>query len=285
MSVLIADMGRGLFLGCERTGRLAPVPCPAQCPFLALCHRGELLVASDRQREVYRLTRGGLAQARSFPAPPGMVAMLLSPCGRQLYQLGGECDSVHMRGMEKGELIRVCPAGVYPRDMRLDSTGRYLLIAGGASGELILMDARELRALCSIELGGAVCAADFTPGGAMALVTRENGDLETCLCRVPASFDRFERLALFEGQAGALLALPDGSVAIGLQDGVKRYDAKRHALTTLSAQYPLPACMEYRSGALLVSDTLTGQVARLSLSPPFPSELYYQGGQTRAVYV
>lgn len=285
MSVLIADSRRGLFLGCEKTGVVSPIPCPAICPFLPLPCRGGFIVGCRCQREVYRLARCGARDAQAMPAPPGMLSMCVSPCGRYLYQLGGECDSVHMRSLERGELLRSCPAGVYPRDMRLDPTGRYLLISGGAAGELMLLDAIELRPLCAAELGGAVCAADFVRGGAMALVTRENGELQTSLVAVPNAFDRFETLALFEGQAGALRAATPYCVALGVYDGVKRFDIPARALTTLTRALPLPAAICCRGSRLLVSDTLSGQVAYLSLAPPFPAEIIYQGGEAQANYV
>lgn len=284
MSVLIADKGRGLFLGCERTRCCMPIPCRALRPCLPCASKGLLLLACEQNQEVLCLSRADFRERLAMPALPGLCALLPSPCGQYLYELSSEADCIHMRSLQTGELMRGCPVGVYPRDMSMDRTGRRLLVSGGASGELMILDALELRVIQSIGLNGVVCAAAFIRGGAAALVTRENGELETSLEFVYADMVRHETLALFEGVAGSLCALGAMGVALGLQDGVRMLELSTRRLSPLCRELPLPGRLCWQGGRLLISNTLMGQVAQLGVQTPFPYETLYRG-DAQAAYV
>ena len=91
--------------------------------------------------------------------------MCLSPCGRYVYQLSAEADSVHTRLTATGELIFAAPAGVFPRSLCLDASGRWLLAAGGAVDEAYVLSAPELVRERTIHTLNPCFAAGFWRGG------------------------------------------------------------------------------------------------------------------------
>ena len=142
MSLIIADARLGVWKATDEGGPLAEVACALEQPRLTCA--GSACVGVGGSRECLCLTSHGLREISRMPAAPGLAAMCLSPCGRYVYQLSSEADSIHTRLTATGELIFATPVGVFPRAMCLDASGRLLLAAGGAVDEAYLLSAPEL---------------------------------------------------------------------------------------------------------------------------------------------
>lgn len=142
MSLIIADARLGVWKATDEGGPLTGVDCALEGPRLTCA--GSACVCVGGNRECLCLTCHGLREISRMPAAPGLAALCLSPCGRYVYQLSSEADSVHTRLTATGDLIFAAPVGVFPRAMCLDASGRLLLAAGGAVDEAYLLTAPEL---------------------------------------------------------------------------------------------------------------------------------------------
>ena len=133
MSLIIADARLGVWKATDEGGPLTGVDCALEGPRLTCVGSARVCVGGNR--ECLCLTCHGLREISRMPAAPGLAALCLSPCGRYVYQLSSEADSVHTRLTATGDLIFAAPVGVFPRAMCLDASGRLLLAAGGAVDE------------------------------------------------------------------------------------------------------------------------------------------------------
>lgn len=140
MSLIIADARLGVWKATDEGGPLTGVDCALEGPRLACA--GSACVCVGGNRECLCLTCHGLREISRMPAAPGLAALCLSPCGRYVYQLSSEADSVHTRLTATGDLIFAAPVGVFPRAMCLDASGRLLLARGRGGG-------RSLPAHCA----------------------------------------------------------------------------------------------------------------------------------------
>ncbi len=285
MSMLFADPTGGLFWQSERSGALVEVATEAERPYRPCAAESELLCACQHRLEVECLRRDTLKPVRSFPALPAMSAMCVSPCGKYLYQLSSEADCVHTRLLATGELLHACPAGVYPRDMKLDEAGKHLLVAGGASGELLLLSAPDLRLVWRMRLPGVVCACDFLQGRLAVLCAVENGDIQTALMTLLPPRRAPELIDLTPGQPGGLCAAGSGMVAMGALRGLSLVSTHRRRVMWTLPSVALPACLQQRGGVLLVSDTLDGSVVRVPVMQPSAAQTLFVGGEAQAAYV
>ena len=131
----------------------------------ALCAGGGwIFAASDEENAVYRFRQDTLLPKNVLAGGPGMRAMCLSRCGRLLFVLASDADSVLMLGAQDGVPLRLARVGVCPQSLRLDDTGRYLVIAGGRDGCAHLLCARTLKTVHRETCGG-FCADAVCRGG------------------------------------------------------------------------------------------------------------------------
>ena len=128
MSLIIADARLGVWKATDEGGPLTGVDCALEGPRLTCA--GSACVCVGGNRECLCLTCHGLREISRMPAAPGLAALCLSTCGRYVYQLSSEADSVHTRLTATGDLIFAAPVGVFPRTMCLDASGRLLHCAG-----------------------------------------------------------------------------------------------------------------------------------------------------------
>ena len=142
-------------------------------------------------------------------APPGVCS--LAVLSDRLCALSSEADSVTAYSVHTGQTLFSAPAGIYPRDLCVSRQGRFLAVAGGAAGEVLLLD-RDLRFLRAYPLPGTVCGVCFQPRGMAALCAVENGALSARLF-----FIRYrgitQEVATFPLLPSCLCALPGGGCA------------------------------------------------------------------------
>lgn len=284
MSLIIADARLGVWKATDEGGPLTGVDCALEGPRLACA--GSACVCVGGNRECLCLTCHGLREISRMPAAPGLAALCLSPCGRYVYQLSSEADSVHTRLTATGDLIFAAPVGVFPRAMCLDASGRLLLAAGGAVDEAYLLTAPELVRERTIHTQSPCFAAGFWRGGLLLVCAVEGEDIHTAVYTLAPGTPRPRKLIDLPGQPGGLCVCPDGVGAlISTRDGLMKLDISQGRLLWNLPDLALCAGLCCRGPMALVSATLGGQVRLLSHYKPWLSKTVFTGTDVHACFL
>ena len=284
MSLIIADARLGVWKATDEGGPLTGVDCALEGPRLTCA--GSACVCVGGNRECLCLTCHGLREISRMPAAPGLAALCLSPCGRYVYQLSSEADSVHTRLTATGDLIFAAPVGVFPRAMCLDASGRLLLAAGGAVDEAYLLTAPELVRERTIHTQSPCFAAGFWRGGLLLVCVVEGEDIHTAVYTLAPGTPRPRKLIDLPGQPGGLCVCPDGVGAlISTRDGLMKLDIPQGRLLWNLPDLALCAGLCCRGPMALVSATLGGQVRLLSHYKPWLSKTVLTGTDVHACFL
>lgn len=284
MSLIIADARLGVWKATDEGGPLTGVDCALEGPRLTCA--GSACVCVGGCRECLCLTCHGLREISRMPAAPGLAALCLSPCGRYVYQLSSEADSVHTRLTATGDLIFAAPVGVFPRAMCLDASGRLLLAAGGAVDEAYLLTAPELVRERTIHTQSPCFAAGFWRGGLLLVCAVEGEDIHTAVYTLAPGTLRPRKLIDLPGQPGGLCVCPDGVGAlISTRDGLMKLDIPQGRLLWNLPDLALCAGLCCRGPMALVSATLGGQVRLLSHYKPWLSKTVFTGTDVHACFL
>lgn len=284
MSLIIADARLGVWKATDEGGPLNGVDCALEGPRLTCA--GSACVCVGGNRECLCLTCHGLREISRMPAAPGLAALCLSPCGRYVYQLSSEADSVHTRLTATGDLIFAAPVGVFPRAMCLDASGRLLLAAGGAVDEAYLLTAPELVRERTIHTQSPCFAAGFWRGGLLLVCAVEGEDIHTAVYTLAPGTPRPRKLIDLPGQPGGLCVCPDGVGAlISTRDGLMKLDIPQGRLLWNLPDLALCAGLCCRGPMALVSATLGGQVRLLSHYKPWLSKTVFTGTDVHACFL
>lgn len=284
MSLIIADARLGVWKATDEGGPLTGVDCALEGPRLTCA--GSACVCVGGNRECLCLTCHGLREISRMPAAPGLAALCLSPCGRYVYQLSSEADSVHTRLTATGDLIFAAPVGVFPRAMCLDASGRLLLAAGGAVDEAYLLTAPELVRERTIHTQSPCFAAGFWRGGLLLVCAVEGEDIHTAVYTLAPGTPRPRKLIDLPGQPGGLCVCPDGVGAlISTRDGLMKLNIPQGRLLWNLPDLALCAGLCCRGPMALVSATLGGQVRLLSHYKPWLSKTVFTGTDVHACFL
>lgn len=284
MSLIIADARLGVWKATDEGGPLTGVDCALEGPRLTCA--GSACVCVGGNRECLCLTCHGLREISRTPAAPGLAALCLSPCGRYVYQLSSEADSVHTRLTATGDLIFAAPVGVFPRAMCLDASGRLLLAAGGAVDEAYLLTAPELVRERTIHTQSPCFAAGFWRGGLLLVCAVEGEDIHTAVYTLAPGTPRPRKLIDLPGQPGGLCVCPDGVGAlISTRDGLMKLDIPQGRLLWNLPDLALCAGLCCRGPMALASATLGGQVRLLSHYKPWLSKTVFTGTDVHACFL
>lgn len=284
MSLIIADARLGVWKATDEGGPLTGVECALEGPRLTCA--GSACVCVGGNRECLCLTCHGLREISRMPAAPGLAALCLSPCGRYVYQLSSEADSVHTRLTATGDLIFAAPVGVFPRAMCLDASGRLLLAAGGAVDEAYLLTAPELVRERTIHTQSPCFAAGFWRGGLLLVCAVEGEDIHTAVYTLAPGTPRPRKLIDLPGQPGGLCVCPDGVGAlISTRDGLMKLDIPQGRLLWNLPDLALCAGLCCRGPMALASATLGGQVRLLSHYKPWLSKTVFTGTDVHACFL
>lgn len=284
MSLIIADARLGVWKATDEGGPLTGVDCALEGPRLTCA--GSACVCVGGNRECLCLTCHGLREISRMPAAPGLAALCLSPCGRYVYQLSSEADSVHTRLTATGDLIFAAPVGVFPRAMCLDASGRLLLAAGGAVDEAYLLTAPELVRERTIHTQSPCFAAGFWRGGLLLVCAVEGEDIHTAVYTLAPGTPRPRKLIDLPGQPGGLCVCPDGvGTLISTRDGLMKLDIPQGRLLWNLPDLALCAGLCCRGPMALVSATLGGQVRLLSHYKPWLSKTVFTGTDVHACFL
>ena len=141
------------------------------------CGEHTLYCADASEGMIYALDRDSLRTQSAFAAGPEIESLALCGEGKRLLALCGGADSVQALDARAGRLLGVAAAGLRPCALALDARTDRAAVAGGASGEAMILDAATLSTRLRLAPGGAVCGVCFFAGVLMALCAA--GEYET----------------------------------------------------------------------------------------------------------
>ncbi len=285
MNVLIADSKAGLYLADQQGKVIRRFSCGFSSPYWP-CASPEHLTCADRiSRDCLCIHRDGKETRLLMPSLPALGSAVLSPCGRYLYQLSTEADCVHTLHLGTGELCFAMPAGVFPRSMQQSADGRLLLVAGGAVCEACVLSAPELEPVRTIHTRHPCFAAAFWQEGFVLLCAAEGEELQTVLYTLSSRGVRPREKLRLPGQPGGLCVCPDGhSALISTPDGLMRVELGSGELLWNRPEWQLAMRLETRGCLALVSDTLCGRVALISLDEPWKQRIVLHGEDAQATF-
>ncbi|MDR2657386.1 MAG: hypothetical protein LBB86_06140 [Oscillospiraceae bacterium] len=134
------------------------------------------VMPGDSEPSILRLNLADFTADREYAAGADVERMFLSYDETRLYALLSGADTVLMIDAETGEWLMSAPVGVSPRDMRMDRSGRRLVVAGGASGSVIVLDADTFETQAEYPVDGTAVGAFFAADGLVTLA--ESADYE-----------------------------------------------------------------------------------------------------------
>lgn len=286
MSVMIADPSYGVWEARNGEAQLQERACGLDAPCM-LCACGDWLAVADAEhRECVCLGLRGFRHLARMPSVPAPCGLLLSPCGRYLYQLSGEADCVHTRLVATGELLFATPTGVFPRMMRMDASGRLVLVAGGAVNEAYLLAVPELNRERTIYTRSPCFAADFWQDGLLLVCAGEGEDIQTVVYTLPPHAVRPREVIVLPGQPGGLCVCPDGRTALlSTRDGLMKLDIASGRLIWNLPEWPLCMRLCCRGTMALVSGTLNGEVCLLAHQKPWLKRILFRGSEPNACFL
>lgn len=252
MALWVADEGEYL-VRQEKTKKQTLCRQPS-C--LTVCGDSVICAAADGAH-VYAADDAQLLQ--QYPLPPGVTRLCALP--GSLYALSSEADSVSLLCPATGRLRLCAQTGCYPRDMLLSPCGRYLAVAGGATGTLTVLGAQDLTLQRQVMLPGVVCAAAFLPSCLAALCAVEECDVTSHLYRVSLR-GVVSEIMTCPGLPGAMRPLPDHSILVSVLGACMRLRTDGRMLQRIPCG--LIGSMRAYSGCALAADPLSGQVLQLS---------------------
>ncbi|MDO5378840.1 MAG: hypothetical protein Q4G52_10955 [Clostridia bacterium] len=217
---------------------------------LALAARDESLFCACGD-VIWRLEASRLVPAGLFAGGPGVCQLALSPCGKRLYALLEDADSLLMLDALSGAPLVVNRVGVCPRAMAMDEEGEIVAVAGGECAQTVLLCAKTLDVLSQLPMPGMVYAVALSGGTVYSLSL--NDTLNTTLTTVsPGGVCRSLALSGMPGalclSGGLLLAATHGYLYTIAPDG-SRVLCRRSAAGRARRLF---AC----GGQLLVCDML-----------------------------
>ena len=248
MRLWAADGEQGLMLADQGFCRRVGPPCGA------LCSGWGRIFCAEQHRCVCRSQETGDVLF-DLPLPTGVCAMTVWES--QVCALSADADSVTAFSAHTGELLCCVPAGVYPRDLCVSRQGRFLAVAGGASGAVLLLD-RQLCPLREYRLPGAVCGVCCLKRGLLALCAVERGEIETRLWHV--SFrGAAEEVFSFPLMPASLCSLPGNGCAVGCMGQVMFLSPRYKPLRALPS--PCPVRVRLTRRGPLICDPCRGEAA------------------------
>ncbi len=248
MQLWAADGEQGLMRAKGGDIRRLGPPCGALC-----CGWGRVFCA-EQHRCVCRDRDGG-GVLFDLPLPTGVCTMTV--WDGQVCALSADADSVTAFSALTGELKCCAPAGMYPRDLCVSRQGRFMAVAGGASGSVLLLD-RDLRLLKEYRLPGAVCGVHCLKRSLLALCAVERGDIETRLLRVSLR-GAAEEVFSSPLTPACLCPLPGRGCAVGCMGRVLFLSADYKIVGALPC--PCPVRMRPTRQGLLICDPCQGTAA------------------------
>lgn len=159
-----------------------------------------------------------------FPLPPGVCAM--ERLGNRICALSSDADCLCVYDAADGAPVLSLPAGVFPRALASSPCGRYLAIAGGAAGEVWVLD-QDFFCVQQYRVAGVAVDVCFLPRCLAVLCAVGESQLNASLVCIRPSGVQEERMRWDAapcclcpwGTNGGLLAGCHGEVCALRSDG------------------------------------------------------------------
>lgn len=259
-------MGILLALGAGKLWSRGPTPpCPLARADL-LGGGGTLLVDNHARRCAWR--------GRCFPCAPGIEDALC--WGERPLLLSGEADSLTLHAPD-GVPEWTLRVGIAPRQLCLLPGGRCLAVAGGLSGEILLLRLPELTPLRSVPVPGAATCLTVGQGWLYAACAVGEEEIHCLLCRLSLHTGRMETLQTFPGLPGALAAGPGGALYLGATERLYRFAGDPPQLATSRGGFGLPRRILPLGGRILAADPVLEQALLLDAALKNPPLALYRG--------
>ena len=141
----------------------------------------KLYCADVSEPSIYVFDVNTLQHMFTFPAAPEIEALSLSPNEMYLYALAGGADSLQMLDTGQGRLLNIVKAGMHPRAIAQDGHGACIAVAGGATGEVTILNSKSLRVLGVYKADGIACGCCFFAGQLMVMCMAGEYDVGTVI--------------------------------------------------------------------------------------------------------
>ena len=226
------------------------------------CGEHTLYCADASEGMIYALDRDSLRTQSAFAAGPEIESLALCGEGKQLLALCGGADSVQALDARAGRLLGVA-GGLRPCALALDARTDRAAVAGGASGEAMILDAATLSTRLRLAPGGAVCGVCFFAGVLMALCASGEYETGSVVGEVDAS-GRWKPWIALPGQPGTL-ATCDGGLLVGHLGWLSMLEAPNGRLRWQTRVHGLPTHILPLGRAAGFADGLDGLVGLVDL--------------------
>ena len=227
------------------------------------CGEHTLYCADASEEMIYALDRDTLRTQSAFAAGPEIESLALCGEGKRLLALCGGADSVQALDARAGRLLGVAAAGLRPCALALDARTDRAAVAGGASGEAMILDAATLSTRLRLAPGGAVCGVCFFAGVLMALCASGEYETGSVVGEVDAS-GRWKPWIALPGQPGTL-ATCDGGLLVGHLGWLSMLEAPNGRLRWQTRVHGLPTHILPLGRAAGFADGLDGLVGLVDL--------------------
>ena len=227
------------------------------------CGEHTLYCADASEGMIYALDRDSLRTQSAFAAGPEIESLALCGEGKRLLALCGGADSVQALDARAGRLLGVAAAGLRPCALALDARTDRAAVAGGASGEAMILDAATLSTRLRLAPGGAVCGVCFFAGVLMALCASGAYETGSVVGEVDAS-GRWKPWIALPGQPGTL-ATCDGGLLVGHLGWLSMLEAPNGRLRWQTRVHGLPTHILPLGRAAGFADGLDGLVGLVDL--------------------
>lgn len=190
----------------------------------------------------------------SFAVPGGVCALTYGK--GTVFALSGEADCVTGWSARRGDVRFCAPAGVYPRAMAMRPDGEVLAVAGGAAGEILLLDA-QLHLLHSHRVPGVAVGVCFLSRGLAALCAVGEEERAALLLRISPWGVTEPLFSCAEGPC--CLACRADRCMVGCHGRV--YCLRPDGRVARVVPAPYPARIRWARGEALICDPWQGTVA------------------------
>lgn len=227
---------------------------------------GALMVDNRARRFAWR--------GRCFPCAPGIEDVLC--WGNRPLLLSGEADSLTLHAPD-GTPEWTVRTGVAPRQLCLLPGGRRLAVAGGLSGEVLLLRLPELTLLRSFPVPGAALCLAVRQGWLYAACAVGEEEIHCLLCRLSLRTGRLETLQAFPGLPGALAAGPGDALYLGATERLYRFAGEPPRLAVSRSGFGLPRRILPLGDRVVVADPVLEQALTLDAGLRHEPRLLYRG--------
>ncbi len=172
--------------------------------------------------------------------------------------LSGEGDSVTLHSREGTPLV-TAPAGFAPRALCLLPEGTLLAVAGGLSGEVLILRLPALTLVQALAAPGAPMCLAVSGRWLYAACAVGDAEMHCLLCRYSLTAGRWETGPLFAGLPGALAAAPWGEVYLGCTERLYRLNSSTFRVLSCREGIGLPRRILCGEGQVLAADPVLCQ--------------------------